>query len=423
MRKVCAFAAGGAGSSAQSGIRSGRHRGRVACVRASRRRSPSSRIRPTARCSSSSSRAAASAWCAERHGARHRFPRLSAARSSSGGEQGLLGLALAARLRRAAAASSSTSPTAPATPSSRASGAARRSARRRSRVAVRSALERRRRPGVHRAAVRESQRRQPRVRSGRLISTSASATAARATIRGNRAQNPTELLGKMLRIDVNVPTDDAIGYHVPADNPFVSRRAGGGAARDLGVRPAQSVALQLRRSGARRHRRAGHRRRRPERVGRNRLRAGRPRRPQLRLAQSRRARTTTSPRAPPAYLPLTDPIHEYDHAVGQSITGGYVYRGTALPANYRGRYFFADYVAGAGLVGSACRSTRNGEARASDRDGAHRALSQLGALGNVSSFGVDADGELFIVSYSRGAILRLVSTGPTTPTGLRIVRP
>jgi glucose/arabinose dehydrogenase len=41
---------------------------------------------------------------------------------------------------------------------------------------------------------------------------------------GNRAQNPSELLGKMLRIDVNVADDDPVGYRVPSDNPF----AGGG---------------------------------------------------------------------------------------------------------------------------------------------------------------------------------------------------
>src|SRR5688500_10367878 len=35
------------------------------------------------------------------------------------------------------------------------------------------------------------------------------------------AQNPSSLLGKMLRIDVNVPDDHPTGYVVPADNPFV----------------------------------------------------------------------------------------------------------------------------------------------------------------------------------------------------------
>ena len=37
----------------------------------------------------------------------------------------------------------------------------------------------------------------------------------------HRAQNPRELLGKMLRIDVNVPDTDAAGYRVPPDNPFL----------------------------------------------------------------------------------------------------------------------------------------------------------------------------------------------------------
>src|SRR5690606_38781162 len=35
------------------------------------------------------------------------------------------------------------------------------------------------------------------------------------------AQNPGTLLGKMLRIDVGVADDDAKGYVVPPDNPFV----------------------------------------------------------------------------------------------------------------------------------------------------------------------------------------------------------
>src|SRR5438876_5325510 len=38
---------------------------------------------------------------------------------------------------------------------------------------------------------------------------------------GNRAQNPQELLGKMLRLDVSVPDSNAMGYQVPGDNPFV----------------------------------------------------------------------------------------------------------------------------------------------------------------------------------------------------------
>lgn len=42
---------------------------------------------------------------------------------------------------------------------------------------------------------------------------------------------------------------------------------------------------------------------------------------------------------------LTMPFHEYDHGVGQSILGGYVYEGSAL-VNYRRRYIFADSISG-----------------------------------------------------------------------------
>ena len=41
---------------------------------------------------------------------------------------------------------------------------------------------------------------------------------------GNRAQNPATLLGKMLRIDINVPDTDTRGYRVPPDNPFLGGR-------------------------------------------------------------------------------------------------------------------------------------------------------------------------------------------------------
>jgi hypothetical protein len=49
-------------------------------------------------------------------------------------------------------------------------------------------------------------------------------------------------------------------------------------------------------------------------------------------------------------------------------------------------------------------------------------LGGQGQLGNISSFGVDADGELYIVSLSRGVILRVGGLAPPTPTNLHVIR-
>jgi glucose/arabinose dehydrogenase len=87
------------------------------------------------------------------------------------------------------------------------------------------------------------------------------------------------------------------------------------------------------------------------------------------------------------------PIHVYGHDVGCSITGGIVYRGTALPA-VAGRYFFADYCSGVieGL------RYEGGEATG---------LVAGESLGNVTSFGTDADGEM-LVTTDDGLVFRMV---------------
>ncbi len=64
-----------------------------------------------------------------------------------------------------------------------------------------------------------------------------------------------------------------------------------------------------------------------------------------------------------------------------------------------------------------------GEATASNRL-EHTAELGGAALSGVSSFGLDADGELYIVSYSNGTVLKILgnTTSPPTPAGLRIIR-
>ena len=62
-----------------------------------------------------------------------------------------------------------------------------------------------------------------------------------------------------------------------------------------------------------------------------------------------------------------------------------------------------------------------GEATAGDLIEHTADLGGSSALGNISAFGVDAAGELYLVSYSTGRILRLLKM-PLPPRNLRIVR-
>lgn len=86
---------------------------------------------------------------------------------------------------------------------------------------------------------------------------------------------------------------------------------------------------------------------------------------------------------------LVLPVYEYPH-VGEacSVTGGYVYRGSALP-ELQGRYFFGDF------CGGWVRSFRAQGGAAEDVQ-EHR--SHLSPGGNVFSFGQDLAGELYVVT-------------------------
>jgi hypothetical protein len=110
----------------------------------------------------------------------------------------------------------------------------------------------------------------------------------------------------------------------------------------------------------------------------------------------------------------TSPIFEYGRSVGQSTTGGFVYRGAALGLGYRGRYFFADFVASRVWSVALTINATTGEATASDLREHTSAFG--GAATNPSSFGEDAGGELYIVSYA-GRIYRINTTEvlPSSP--------
>jgi glucose/arabinose dehydrogenase len=96
---------------------------------------------------------------------------------------------------------------------------------------------------------------------------------------------------------------------------------------------------------------------------------------------------------PPAGLHLVEPIAEYNHSEGCSVTGGFVYRGEDLP-NWRGVYLYGDYCSGKvwGLLHNP------------DGSWQQKLLFETGF--NISSFGEDAAGELYLVDLN-GGVYRL----------------
>ena len=219
----------------------------------------------------------------------------------------------------------------------------------------------------------------------------------------HNAQDPDSLLGKMLRIDVSVPDSNTAGFAVPASNPFTTSsrpeiwsfglrnpwrwsfddpsRGGTGALliADVGQGTFEEVNYEPAGRGGRnygwRNREGAH-------------------------------DNVTS--LPPAFLPLTDPIHEYGRSSGASVTGGFVYRGTGLPSTYHGRYFFGDFISGRIWSLALTVDPSTGEATASNLTDHTSELSS--AL--VSSFGVDSTGELYFVGYGSGSIMRIAAAGP-----------
>jgi len=97
---------------------------------------------------------------------------------------------------------------------------------------------------------------------------------------------------------------------------------------------------------------------------------------------------------PPANASFTWPVSEYSHADGCSVTGGNVYRGAALP-EWQGVYFYGDYCSGNiwGLLQSS--------------GSASQAKILFTTSAQITSFGMDEAGEIYLVDYGMGELLRL----------------
>ncbi len=213
---------------------------------------------------------------------------------------------------------------------------------------------------------------------------------------GNRAQNKLNLLGKMLRIDV----DGGSPYAIPADNPFVGnaaylpeiwtlglrnpwrfsfdRATGDLYIADVGQGTYEEIDFQPSTSGG------------GENYG-------------WRLKEGDHCFIPST--GCDTIVGQSDPITEYTHGGTPfrcSITGGYVYRGCAIP-DLQGHYFYADYCS------AQIWSFRYNGSTISDST---QRTSDLGAgTIAVSSFGEDYYGEIYICSHGNGQVLKIIPQG------------
>jgi glucose/arabinose dehydrogenase len=213
---------------------------------------------------------------------------------------------------------------------------------------------------------------------------------------GNRAQNPQELLGKILRLDVE--TGRPFTYTAPASNPFVNR---------TGFRP-EIWALGLRN---------------PWRFSFDRLTAdlfiadvGQDLFEEVNFQPAASAggqnygwkimeATHCFSTAQCDRTGLTLPVVEYDHSLGCSVTGGYVYRGGAFP-RMQGLYFYGDFCSGRIWA-------------LTQQSGTFQSTQLLDTDIQISAFGEDEAGNLYVTSYGTGQVFSVVDNGPAiapTPT-------
>jgi cysteine-rich repeat protein len=98
------------------------------------------------------------------------------------------------------------------------------------------------------------------------------------------------------------------------------------------------------------------------------------------------------------------PVLEYPHGAGCSVTGGFVYRGCAMP-DLAGTYFYADYCSSfirtfQGVFGGAAQNM-------AERTGDVAPGGGL-SIGSIASFGEDARGELYVTDLEDGEVFKIV---------------
>ena len=213
---------------------------------------------------------------------------------------------------------------------------------------------------------------------------------------GNRAQSGSQLLGKMLRIDTGdrvTPATFTGTYTIPTGNPFYKTKgyrkeiwakglrnpwrfsfdsaAGTIWIGDVGQDKYEEIDFQS-----------------ASKSGQN-------------FFCNETATThsyTTKPKTV-SKKGYTFPILEYKHPFGEAVTGGYVYRGSAYPALY-GTYLYADFING--WLGGIKRYSASGKLLKTPQR-----ATLLSTSGQISSFGVGEDRELYACDWTNGIVYQV----------------
>ena len=198
----------------------------------------------------------------------------------------------------------------------------------------------------------------------------------------NHGQNPSTLLGTVIRIDVDRTTDGK-PYAVPSDNPFVGNAKAAPEVWAYGLRNVWRMSFD--RATGKLY--GGD-------VGQNAW-------EEIDIIQRggnygwnvREGRHAFAPARPGAFsTDFIEPIAEYGHGDGVSVTGGFVYRGARFPT-LTGVYLYADYAFGT-IWGLRCGDAGCGDPVVVWKRGA--------AAQMWSSFGELHDGELVLCAFDGG---------------------
>ncbi|RME73860.1 MAG: glucose sorbosone dehydrogenase, partial [Planctomycetota bacterium] len=204
----------------------------------------------------------------------------------------------------------------------------------------------------------------------------------------NNGQRLNTLLGKILRIDIN-KRGGKKNYAIPRDNPFVNKKGARGEIWAYGLRnpwrfyiPSHGKFIWV------------------ADVGQNRI-------EEVSLVRKggnygwnlREGSLLFRKKKIPEGVHLEPPLWEYDHSLGNSITGGVVCHDPSLPA-LKGAYLCADFYSGR-IWALWIQKKKSSKIKLKKVRVIHK--SEI----NISSFGIDNRGRIFLLDYYNGRILAL----------------